>query len=128
MKGEGNKLRLIRYGPFTILEKIGDNAFCLDFLAYMQMYLVVNIEKLKLCEPPLIMDIEEVRKVPTVDDFAHEYLENLPEDIILYRKTKTSRQGYLEYLCIGFKEMHPNKACCMEKEKVREQFPHFPIE
>lgn len=29
MKGEGKKLKLIRYGPFTILENIGDNAFIL---------------------------------------------------------------------------------------------------
>jgi len=33
----------------------------------------------------------------------------------------------VEYLCIGFKEMHPSKAYCIEKEKVKEKFPHFPI-
>ena len=33
MQGEGKKLKLIRYGPFKILEKIGENAFCLDLLA-----------------------------------------------------------------------------------------------
>lgn len=41
MKGEGKKLRPIRYGPFTILENIGDNvfhAFWLNLLVYMQMY------------------------------------------------------------------------------------------
>ena len=70
MKGEGKKFRPIRYGPFTILEKIGNNAFYLDLLIYMQMYLVVNVENLKLYEPPLIMDIDEVGTVPTVDDFS----------------------------------------------------------
>ena len=38
MQGEGKKLKLIRYGPFKILDKIGENAFCLDFPAYMQIY------------------------------------------------------------------------------------------
>ena len=42
MKGEGKKLRPIRYGPFTILENSGDNVFHLEFPTYMKMYLVVN--------------------------------------------------------------------------------------
>jgi hypothetical protein len=45
-----------RYGPFKILENIGDNAFWLELPPYMQMYSMVNVEKLKLYEPPMIMD------------------------------------------------------------------------
>jgi hypothetical protein len=37
-------LKPIRYGPFTILEKIGTNAFHLDLPPYMQIYSVVNVE------------------------------------------------------------------------------------
>ena len=128
MKGEGTKLRLIRYGPFTILEKIGNNAFHLDLLIYMQMYSVVNVENLKLYEPPLIMDAKEVGTTPTVDDFAPKYLNELPKDIILDQRTMTSRWGDVEYLQIGFKGMHPSKAKWLEKEIVREQFPHLPID
>lgn len=90
MKGEGKKLIAIRYGPFTILTKIGDNSFHLDLPAYIKIYLVVNVEKLKLYEPPLIMDIEEVAQIPIVNDFASEYLDKLPKEIILDRKTRTS--------------------------------------
>lgn len=70
MKGEEKKLRPVRYGPFTILKTIRENEFCLDFPAYMQMYYVVNVESLKLYEPPLIMDMKEVAQILTVDDFA----------------------------------------------------------
>lgn len=56
----------------------------------MQMYLVVNVENLKLYEPPLIINTEEVAQVPVVDEFAPEYLEKIPEDIILDRRTRTS--------------------------------------
>jgi hypothetical protein len=56
LKGEGKKLKLIRYGPFKIVDKIGNNAFRLDLPPYMQMYAVVNVENLKLYEPPLIDD------------------------------------------------------------------------
>jgi hypothetical protein len=56
LKGEGKKLKPIRYGPFKIVDKIGNNAFRLDLPPYMQMYAVVNVENLKLYEPPLIDD------------------------------------------------------------------------
>ncbi len=73
------------------MEKIRNNVFRLDLLVYMQMYSVVNVENLKLYEAPLIMDTNEVGTVPTVDDFAPEYFDELPEDIILERRTRTSR-------------------------------------
>jgi len=58
MEGKGKKLKPIRYGPFNILEKIGDNAFCLDLPTYMHIYSVVNAESLRLFEPSLIEDPE----------------------------------------------------------------------
>jgi len=61
MQGEGKKLKLIRYGPFKILEKIGENAFRLDLPAYMHIYLVVSADGLRLFEPSLIEDPEEQR-------------------------------------------------------------------
>ena len=36
-------------------------------------------------QPPLIMDTEEVGTIPTVDDFAPKYLDELPD-----RRTRTS--------------------------------------
>ena len=64
MKGEGKKLKPIIYGPFTILEKIGTNAFRLELPPYMQIYSVVNVENLKLYEPPMIMDERENVSLP----------------------------------------------------------------
>jgi hypothetical protein len=58
LKGEGNKIKPIHYGPFTILDKSGTNYFRLDLLLYMHIYSVVNIENLKLFEPPMIMGSE----------------------------------------------------------------------
>ena len=59
MQGEGKKLKPIRYGPFRILEKIGENAFRLDLPAYMHIYSVVNVDCLILFEPSLIEDPKE---------------------------------------------------------------------
>ena len=54
LQGEGKKLKPIRYGPFKILDKIDENAFCLYLTAYVQIYFVVNVENLRLREPSLI--------------------------------------------------------------------------
>ena len=62
MQGEGRKLKPIRYGPFEILKKIGTNAFHLNLPPYMQIYSVVNVENLKLYEPPMILD-EDISKL-----------------------------------------------------------------
>ena len=56
LQGEGRKLKPIRYGPFTILYQVGNNASLLIFPPYMQMYSIVNVENLKLYEPPMIVD------------------------------------------------------------------------
>jgi hypothetical protein len=127
LKGEGKKLKPIRYGPFTILEKIGTNAFRLDLQPYMQIYLVVNIENLKLYEPPMVMDQREIVSVPSVDKFSLEYLDELIEDIILDKTMRNSHRGDVEYIQVGLKGTHPSKSRWIEKEKAREKFPHLPI-
>ena len=98
MKGEGKRLKPIRYGPFTILEKSGTNAFRIDLPPYIQIYSVVNVENLKLFSPPMIMDRDEEVSIPSVDRFAPEYLDELKEDIILDKRTRTSRKGDVDYL------------------------------
>ena len=42
----------------------------------MQIYSVVNVENLKLYEPPMIVDEDENVQVPSLDDFAPEYLKS----------------------------------------------------
>ena len=89
LKGEGKNLKLIRYGPFTILDKINTNAFHLDLPPYMQIYSVVNVENLKLYEPPMIVDDDENVQVPSIDDFAPKYLNELQQDVILDKKIRS---------------------------------------
>jgi hypothetical protein len=93
LNGEGKKLKPIRYGPFKIIDKIGNNAFCLDLPPYMQMYAVVNVENLKLYEPPLIYDQGDHVQIPSIDDFSPEYLTGMQEDTILDRRMQTSKRG-----------------------------------
>ena len=128
MEGEGKKLKPIHYGPFTILEKRSTNVFRLDLPPYVQIYSVVNVENLKLFEPPMIMDKDEEVSIPSVYDFSLEYLDELQEYIILDRRMRTSCRGDVDYLCVGLKGTHPSKEKWIEKNKVRGLFPHLPVD
>jgi len=77
MQGEDEKLKPIRYGPFRILEKIGENSFHLDLPAYMHIYSVINADCLRLFEPSMIEDLKEHSQLPSVDDLLLEYLSEL---------------------------------------------------
>ena len=103
MQGEGKKLKPIRYEPFNILEKIGENDFRLDLLAYMHIQSVVNADNLRLFEHSLIEDPEEHSQLPSIDDLLPEYLNELQEDTVLDRKVRTTHRGDFEYLKIGLK-------------------------
>ena len=102
-----------------LLKKVGNNAFQLDLPSYMQMYSVVNVENLRLYEPPLIADQGSDIQLPSIEDFSPEYLDELKEDIILDRRTHTSKRGSVDYLHIGLKGSKPSKEKWMEVEKVR---------
>jgi hypothetical protein len=43
----------------------------------MEMYSFVNVDNLKLYEPPMIIDEDEIIQVPPVDDFSPKYLDEL---------------------------------------------------
>ena len=67
MQGEGKKLKPIRYGPFKIIKKVRNNAFQLELHSYMQMCSVVDVENLRLYEPPLIDDQGSDVQLPSIE-------------------------------------------------------------
>jgi len=119
MQGESKKLKPIRYGPFKILEKIGENAFRLDLPAYMHIYSVINADNLRLFEPSLIEDPKEKSQLASIDDMLPEYLNELQEDTVLDRKVRMTHRGDVEYLRIGLKGSKPSSAKWIEIEQVR---------
>lgn len=54
----------------------------------MKSYYVMNVKNLRLYEPPMIDDHEENVQIPSIDNFAPEYLDELQEDIILNKITR----------------------------------------
>jgi hypothetical protein len=74
----------------------------------------------------MIMDQDEEVSIPSVDEFSPEYLDELQEDIILDRRTRTSHRGDVDDLQVGLKGTHPSKEKWIEKDKVRGFFSHIP--
>ena len=102
-------MKPIYYGPFKILEKIGNNVFKLDFPSYMQIYSIVNVEKLRLYELPFIEDQGESVQIPSIEDLSPEFLDELQQDTILDRRTRSSKRGNVDYLRVGLKGTNPSK-------------------
>ena len=71
------------------------------------------------------MDQDEEVSIPSIDEFSTEYLYDLKEYINLDRRTRTSHRGDVDYLWVGLKSTLPSKAKWIEKDKVREIFPHL---
>ena len=69
----------------------------------MKIYSSVNVENLRLFEPPLINYQRDHVQLPSIHDFLPEYLDELRQDLILDRRTRTSRRGNVEYLRVGLK-------------------------
>ena len=86
---------------------------------------VVNVENLRLYEPPLIEYQRGNVQIPSIEYFSLEYLEELQQDTILDRRTRTSKRGNVEYLCVGLKGKNPSKAKWIEIGRVRELYPHM---
>ena len=86
-------MKPIYYGPFRILENIGDNAFKLDFPSYMQIYSIVNVDNSRLYEPPLIEDQGEQVQIPSIEDFSPEYLDELQQTPFLTKEQGHQSEG-----------------------------------
>jgi hypothetical protein len=76
----------------------------------------------------MIMDQDEEVYIPSVDDFSSDYLDDLSEYIILDMRMRTSHRGDVDYLRVGLKGTHPRKAKWIKKKKLRELFPHLPVD
>jgi hypothetical protein len=81
LQGPGKKIKALWYGPFEVLEKVGDNSYRLSLPPYMCIYSVVNVENMKLYEPSML-DQETKEQGPTY----HRGLST---------KSRTTRQGYM---------------------------------
>jgi hypothetical protein len=81
LQGPGKNIKALWYGPFQVLENIGDNAYKLSLPPYMHIYSVVNADNLKLYEPSML-DYEEEEVLPSIEDLGIDAQVELEEETI----------------------------------------------
>jgi hypothetical protein len=60
------KIMSMWYAPFEVLEKVDDDAYKLILPPYMKIFLVVNMENMKLCEPSMLDQETNEQVLPTI--------------------------------------------------------------
>jgi hypothetical protein len=91
-----NNLLPIRYCPYTILNRIGENAYRLDMPPQMGIHNVINVNNLKLFEPSLLEEVVTItHRVDKIPDFQ---LPLAKETIPYTRRRSTRHQTYTSYL------------------------------
>ena len=126
LKGEGRKLKPIRYGPFKIIKQYGDNAFQLELPPYMQLYSVVNVEHLKHFEPSMLDEDEEsITLLPPMEELELGKELPLETDTIVETKTIETRGGAKMRYRIGKKGHIASKAKWYTREAAQLAFPEL---
>lgn len=118
IQGRGKKLKPIRYGPFEIVQHVGENALKLELPPYMSIYSVINADNLKLFEPSMFdKGKEELPMLPEIEDLVPDVHTDLEQDVVLQRKLRETRRDRQELLRIGLK----GKWYLLEE--VKDKFP-----
>ena len=117
-----HKLKPLRYGPYTILEAIGPNAFRLDLPAQLGIHNVINVNNLKLYEPPQLED--EIAVIHSNDNIP-EFQPPLAEDTLLDTRTRTTRNRQIMTYLVGKKGSLPSQAKWFSQATMDRDFPHL---
>jgi hypothetical protein len=59
----------------------------------MHIYSITNLENLKLYDPSMLDEDEDIQVLPSIEDMASNAQEKSPKDIILQNNIKMTRKG-----------------------------------
>ena len=86
----------IRYGPYTILDKIVENAYRLDLPPQLGIHNVINVNHLKLFEPSLLEElVTTTHPLDNIPDFQIPFAK---DTILDTRSFSIRHQTYTIYL------------------------------
>ena len=121
-KGQHHKLHPLRYGPYTILERIGENAYRLDLPSQHGIHDVFNVNNITLFEPPLLEESITIRHpVDNIPDFQPPLFK---DTIMDSKKHNTCQHPYFSYL-VGWKRQTLAQAKWRIAETLQRTFPHL---
>jgi hypothetical protein len=124
-KGHHHKLLPRRYGPYTILDKIGENDYRLDLPQQLGIHNVINVNHLNFFEPPLL---EEPVTITDPMDNILDFQLPLAKDTLLDTQNRSTRhQTYTSYL-VAHQGQTLAQAKWITIEVLHNKFPHLFME
>jgi len=121
-RGGHHELHPICYGPYTIIERIGENAYRLDLPSQLGIHDVLNVNNLKLYVPSLLD--EEVTITHPVDNIPDFQLPLLKDTILDTKCCMTRNTQYISFL-IGRRGQTPTQAKWMTKDALQRTLPQL---
>jgi hypothetical protein len=122
LKGHNHKLHSLWYGPYTILDCIRKDDYRLDLPPHLGIHDMLNVNNLKLFEPPLL---EETVTVQHPMDNISYFQPRLLHDQIINSKTRITRhQQHASYL-VGWRGQTWAQDKCMTTKTVQQWFPEL---
>jgi hypothetical protein len=100
-------MKPLHYGPYTILQQVGDNAYRLDFPPQLGIHDVVNVNSLKRYEPPLL---EEEVTILHPSQLVPDFQPPLLQDTVLDTRTTTTHTEQHTYFLVDRKGKLPAQA------------------
>ena len=124
LQGPHRKLRPLRYGPYKIIKKVGENAFELNLPPFLGVHLVFNVELLKPYFPPLL-DIADVAEEINHTELNPEVVNPLQSDKIMevFMKNLRNQKIYLYRVVKARQFIQQGK--WLTHEQIQLHFPHL---
>ena len=91
LTGPHRKLRLLRYGLYTITKALGNNAFKLSIPPFLGLHLVFNVDHLCPYFPPLL-DTSNIAEQLTPTELNQNCMEQATTDCIMDMQINNTRQ------------------------------------
>jgi hypothetical protein len=124
-KGHHHNLFPIRYGLYTILDKIRENAYRLDLPPQLGIHNVINVNHLKLFDPSLLEELVTItHPVNNIPDFQ---LPLAKDTILDTRSHSTRHQTYTSYM-VACQGQTPAQAMWITTDVFHITFPHLLME
>ena len=122
-------MKPIRYRPYAIIRAIGSNTFELDLPPHLGIHPVLNVDSLKLYEPPsLENEVDSVVMEQQVDHpagFILDFQPPLSQNVLFDTKVWETRHSSTTFYLVGKKGKLPTQARWYSKHHMETRFPHL---
>lgn len=124
LHGPNRKLRPLRYGPYTIVKQVGENAFELNLPSFLGLHPVFNVELLRPYFPPLL-DISQATEYIQAAELNPSTTAPVQCDHVTEAILKTLRNQKIPLYWVVRAGQHSHQGKWLTKEQIEEQFPHL---